>query len=250
MTFYSTGVLFCGEISPLFFFLALCGAPECSILSGKNAIEQETIVMTLVDLTRRKGRVNQNAEILASDVPLKSENTQYTGVIYSLKTSSMEGTYLDFPGHIRETDDGLRADNAPLKDFYRIPASVIHLNRKNGGVSAFELEEAFGGIPKTPWLIINAMGETDETELPLRQVWLDHSALDWILAAGIRCLISDVYESPSLHGVFLKLFQAGVSTVCCPANLHSVTAKEVLATCLFLPLENVTQIPCRLIAEY
>ena len=98
--------------------------------------------------------------------------------------------------------------------------------------------------------MINGLGARDETELPKRIVYLDHSALDWIIASGVRYLISDIYESQALHGVFLKLFRAGITAICCPANLAAVTAREAKITCLFLPLQGVTQLPCRLIAEF
>lgn len=205
--------------------------------------------MHIADLTRRWRGGKDGFEAAVSEVPLESANTRYTGVIYRIAESSMLGTYIDFPGHIRETDNGVDAGNFPVRELYRAPASVIRLDRDHGPVSGAELEAAFGGKVHTPVLVINALGARDETELPFRIVYLDHSALDWIIACGVRYLISDVYESQALHGVFLKLFQAGVTTICCPANLAALHCGEVKITCLFLPLAGVTQIPCRLIAE-
>ena len=206
--------------------------------------------MPTIDLTRRADEAELGYKAVLSEVPLESESTRYTGVIYSLTTSSMHGTYIDFPGHIKETDNGLYAHNFPHEELYRVPASVIHLDRDRGPVSGAELEHAFGGVPRTPVLVINGLGARDETELPKRIVYLDHSALDWIIASGVRYLISDIYESQALHGVFLKLFRAGITAICCPANLAAVTAREAKITCLFLPLQGVTQLPCRLIAEF
>ena len=205
--------------------------------------------MHIADLTRRWRGGKDGFEAAVSEVPLESANTRYTGVIYRIAESSMLGTYIDFPGHIRETDNGVDAGNFPVRELYRAPASVIRLDRDHGPVSDAELEAAFGGKVHTPVLVINALGARDETELPFRIVYLDHSALDWIIACGVRYLISDVYESQALHGVFLKLFQAGVTTICCPANLAALHCGEVKITCLFLPRAGVTQIPCRLIAE-
>ena len=205
--------------------------------------------MLTTDLTRRWIFGKDGYEAAVSEVPLESASTRYTGVIYRISESSMLGTYIDFPGHIRETDNGVDAGNFPVEELYCAPASVIRLDRDHGPVTGAELEGAFGGKVHTPVLVINALGARDETELPNRIVYLDHSALDWIIACGVRYLISDVYESQALHGAFLKLFQAGVTTICCPANLGALKHREVKITCLFLPLAGVTQIPCRLIAE-
>ena len=101
--------------------------------------------MPTIDLTRRADEAELEYKAVLSEVPLESESTRYTGVIYSLTTSSMHGTYIDFPGHIKETDNGLYAHNFPHEELYRVPASVIHLDRDRGPVSGAELEHAFGG---------------------------------------------------------------------------------------------------------
>lgn len=131
---------------------------------------------------------------------------------------------------------------------------MIHLDRDRGPVSGAELEQAFGGVPRTPVLVINGLGARDETELPKRIVYLDHSALDWIIASGVRYLISDIYESQALHGVFLKLFQGGYyCDMLVRRSFQAVTAREAKITCLFLPLQGVTQLPlpsdCRILIK-
>ncbi len=183
---------------------------------------------------------------------LQSEDTRYTGVVYQYTTGSMMGTYIDFPGHIKETDDGMTAANFPIERLYRIPAAVIHLDRADGsgGVSGEELERSWGGRPDTPAIIINALGRKNPHDIRLRSVFLDHSALDWIIGCGCKFLVSDIFESVALHGVFLKLFQHGVSTLCEPVNLAALTAPEVKLTVLFPPVPGLTQIPCRAIAEF
>ena len=206
--------------------------------------------MSIVDLscgfsaeTVRKIRIRE--------VPLKSEQTAYTGLVYDGEINSMDGSYVDLPGHIRETDNGERADNVPLENFYRIPCSVIRLNRKSGSgaVSASELEQAFGGPVSTPALMINALGKLEPDEIDLRSVWLDFSALDWMIACGVRLLVSDIYESKALHGVFLKLFSAGVTTVCEPRGMSRIGGKVIELTVLFPKVSGVTQIPCRILAD-
>ena len=192
-----------------------------------------------------------NLTVHTKDVPLSSGKTEYTGLIYSWNTSSMLGSYIDFPGHIRETDDGVRADNADPADFWRMPCSVIRLDRASGSgeITAKELEEAFGGRPSDRALILNALGRRDAFDIERRTVWLGENALDWIIGCGVTCLVSDVYESRELLGVFLKLFRAGVSAVCEPFGLDSLTEKRVLLSIVFMPVPGVTQLPCRILAE-
>ena len=188
------------------------------------------------------------AKIALRRVPLKSQKTAYTGMVFDFPVNSMDGSYIDFPGHIAETDDGQRADTVPAEDFYRVPCTVIHLNRQSGPVGAEELAAA-GGRLETPALLLNALGTFDADQLPCRSVWLDDSAVDWLVDSGIRLLVSDIYESPALEGVFLKLFQARISTVCEPRRLAAVKGPQVLLTISFLRLPIVTQIPCQILAE-
>ena len=190
-------------------------------------------------------------KIRLKEIPLKSAQTAYTGMVYDFELNSMDGSYIDLPGHIKETDDGQRADNVPPEQFYRMPCSVIRLNRTNrsGAVSAAELEQAFGGQVMTPALMINALGTLEPDEIDQRSVWLDFSALDWIIGSGVRLLVSDIFESPRLDGVFLKLFKAGVSTVCEPRHMSRITKKIVELTVMFPNIPGMTQIPCRILAD-
>ena len=191
------------------------------------------------------------AKVRLREVPLKSAQTAYTGMVYDFEFNSMDGSYLDLPGHIRETDDGQRADNISAADFYRLPCSVIRLDRKSGSgaVSAAELEAAFGGRVSTPALMINALGTLEPDQIENRSVWLDFSALDWMISCGVRLLVSDIFESQALDGVFLKLFEAGVSTVCEPRGMSRIRTKTVELTVLFPRFPGLTQIPCRILAD-
>ena len=73
--------------------------------------------------------------------------------------------------------------------------------------------------------------------------------MEWLKKTPCKLLISDVYESKALEGVFLKLFEGGISTICEPANLHELPSGQVKLTVLF-PKIPVTQLPCALIAEF
>ena len=206
--------------------------------------------MSIIDLTC-SFPAEAAGKIRLREVPLKSAQTAYTGMVYDFEVNSMDGSYIDLPGHIRETDNGERADNVPAENFYRVPCSVIRLDRKSGSgaVGAAELEQAFGGEVTTPALLVNALGAREPYEIDNRSVWFDFSALDWMIACGIRLLVSDIYESQALEGVFLKLFRAGISTVCEPRNLSKVKSKVVELTVLFPKIPTLTQIPCRVIAD-
>ena len=208
--------------------------------------------MPAVDLTFDFVGERFAPEIIRKELYLKSGQTEYTGVVYDMKMDGMSGSYIDFPGHIAETDNGLYADNCPLDMVYRVPASVIRLDRESGSgaVSADDLEKSFGGRVTTPALIINALGNKEITEVQNRSVYLDNSAVQWIIDCKCNLLVSDIYESTALHGVFLQLFKAGVTTVCMPSKLHTLAAKKVALTVLFAKMPQVTQLPCRIVAEF
>ena len=181
---------------------------------------------------------------------LKSTATRYTGVVYDFRFNGMTGSYIDFPGHIAETDDGRRADNVDLADFYRMDATVIHLDRteRPGGITGAELEAVCGGVPNTPAVIVHAMGPMEPMDIKFRSVWLTMDAVEWLIAAKCGILVSDAYESPALEGVFLRLFQAGVIAVCEPYRLREIP-ERIKLTIGFMKLP-ATQIPCTLLAEF
>jgi kynurenine formamidase len=183
----------------------------------------------------------------------QEDGRSYTGLIYQFAHGSMVGTYADFPGHIRETDDGTTAESYPLGKLYAVRAAVIHLKRKSGSgaVTARELQAAAPRPLRRPGgLVINALGALRFDEIENRSVWLSADAVEWIGSLGIHLLISDIYESKGLHGVFRGLFAAGITTICCPINLHRLTAPRVKITCLMLRYHGVTQVPCRILAEF
>lgn len=207
--------------------------------------------MNLVDLTQPIGAGNEQMRVSVRKVALRSDKTAYTGMVYDFAGDSMQGSYIDFPGHILETDDGRRADTVDLADFYRMDASVIRLNRLSGsgGITASELEQAAGGRPDTPVVIINALGEADPLDIAPRSVWLTLDAVDWLIGCNCRLVVSDVYESTALEGVFLKLFAAKIAAVCIPRRLGLLPASRVKLTVSFAKIA-VTQLPCTLLAEF
>ncbi len=207
--------------------------------------------MAYVDLTADFRGRKVLPEILQREVALKSDKTEYTGVVYNISTSTMMGSYIDFPGHIKETDDGVNGANSDLADFTNMSAAVIRFDRAGepGGITAEDLENAYGGVPDTQAVIINALGSVSSFDIPPRSVYLTLDAVEWLKKTPCKVLVSDIYESTALEGVFLKLFEGGISTVCEPANLHKLPAGKVKLTVHFAKIP-ITQLPCTLVAEF
>ena len=207
--------------------------------------------MGYVDLTADFRGRKVLPEIVQREVALKSDKTEYTGVVYNISTSTMMGSYIDFPGHIKETDDGVNGANCDLADFTNMSAAVIRFDRAGqpGGITAEDLENAYGGVPDTQAVIINALGSVSSFDIPPRSVYLTLDAVEWLKKTPCRVLVSDIYESTALEGVFLKLFEAGISTVCEPANLHKLPSGKVKLTVHFAKIP-ITQLPCTLVAEF
>ena len=176
----------------------------------------------------------------------------YTAMIYHFRHNSMAGTYIDFPGHIKETDDGLDAITYPLERLYRVKAAVIHLKHQSGSgrIGAQELAAAGPPINGAGALILNALGQRRFDEIAERSVYLGKDAVEWIIEVGFHLLVSDVFESNTdPQQVFNMLFAHRVSTVCCPINLHEIKQPIVKLTALPLRFVNATQLPCRAVVE-
>lgn len=211
------------------------------------------IFMRLVDLTQplppaQNGRPTTRAE----EVPLVCDGRDYTGVVWHFHHDSMAGTYIDFPGHIRETDDGRGALDYPPGKLHRVRAAVLHLDRadESGAIEAGELSAACPDTAHCGALVINALGKTPFDAIAYRSVFLAKSAVRWIIGTGIHLLVSDVYESRTCsEGVFPRLFENGVITVCHPVHLDRLTSPYVTLTALPLCVPGAAQLPCRVLAE-
>ena len=188
----------------------------------------------------------------SATVALEERRIQnYTGMVYHFRHDSMAGTYIDFPGHIKETADGFDAANYPMEKLFRVEATVIHLDRASGS-GAVTADEVAAACPK-PFrgqaLVLNALGTRRFDAIESRSVWLGRDARRWIIERNIHLLVSDVYESKTLEGVFLDLFGAGITTVCLPINLSALITPYVRLTALPVRFETATQLPCRVVAE-
>ena len=220
--------------------------------------------MTVLDLTvpippvetqREKpdGPAKYVATVATHRWHIASSAGDYTARVHVFSYWSMSGTYIDFPGHVVETDDGVDAASASLADLFRVESAVLHLRRQDepGAVSAAELEAAAAGLPAFPGLVLNALGDRRFDEVPPRSVYLSREAVAWMVARGVRLLVSDIYESATRpQNVFPHLFRAGIATVCCPAPLSRLPGKRARITALPCAVPGATQAPCRLIAEY
>ena len=121
--------------------------------------------MAVVDLTWDFKGERYAPEIVRKEVFLKSGKTEYTGVVYNISTSTMMGSYIDFPGHIKETDDGVNGANSDLADFTNMSAAVIRFDRAGepGGITAEDLENAYSyrilwHAHNAPWVHAMAWG--------------------------------------------------------------------------------------------
>lgn len=194
------------------------------------------------------------AHIFLERIPLKSDRTAYTGMVYHFRYGSMETSYLDLPGHIAETDDGFHAKNVNLLDYYRRKTQLLRIPtpaNQEYGITPADLDKALGDRAWEPWMVINALGEADDGYQPDRKIYLTLESVDHLARNGVKVLFSDAWESPRLDGVFLRLFDAGISGVCNLVNLNKLPDdREFYLTMSFLPYPgNVTQIPISLIAE-
>lgn len=213
----------------------------------------ETEHVRLIDLTL-PAPVAQSGEPTCrlEERHLTCGDLPYTGMVYHFRHDSMAGTYIDFPGHIKESDDGLDAATYPLEELYRISAAVVHLNRTSGSgrIGAKELSEAYPRVSGACALILNALGSRRFDEIEERSVYLGRDAVQWIIDCGFHLLVSDVYESnTNPQQVFNQLFAARVSTVCCPINLNLIDCPVVTMTVLPLRFRGATQLPCRVVVE-
>lgn len=194
------------------------------------------------------------AHIFLERIPLKSDRTAYTGMVYHFRHGSMGTSYLDLPGHIAETDDGCDAQNVNLLDYYRRKTQLLRIKtpaNQEYGITPADLEKALNGREWQPWIVINALGSAADGYQPSRRIYLTLEAVDYLARNGVKVLFSDAWESPRLDGVFLRLFDAGISAVCNLVNLDKLPAdREFYLTMSFLPYPGkVTQIPASLIAE-
>jgi kynurenine formamidase len=220
--------------------------------------------MALVDLTLCIP--DEEQETLAPDEPFSARRTMrtrewrlssgalsYAARVHYFEHWSMAGTYLDLPGHIVETDDGVDARTAPPERFYRLDAAVVRLDRgwRPGRITADELAAACppAAFPARA-MIVHALGPRRFDQIEARSVYLGRDAVAWIVRSGISLLVADVYESDTdPQHVFPDLFRAGIYVVCHPVNLDRLNGPRVKLTALPLRVAGATQLPCRVIAE-
>ena len=149
--------------------------------------------MKLIDLTYPMEETYKNKPaVIPSFFPLKIKGKPYSAVIYDFNWGGMMGSYIDFPGHIKETDDGVDAFRAPLENLYELPAAVIHLKREGtpGPISAKELEETRVKVPRGGGLIVNALGKKRFNEVPPNSVYFGRDAIKWIVGTKIKLILN------------------------------------------------------------
>lgn len=182
-------------------------------------------------------------------VTVPSGSRTYHAICHTIEMDGMSGTYLDFPGHIRETDDGHDAGSVEMEQFYLLETTVIRLNRQGRPPEITRLELEQTGTPvRGSALIIHALGEQNFLDFPKEadMPYFGESTFDWITATGIRLFASDVYEKQGdARGIFPALFRVGIAAVCHPVHLSAVPAPYTHCCAIFNRHPGAVQIPCR-----
>lgn len=208
--------------------------------------------MKLIDLTDTMPEKQKDAPICRKEIwDIANAREQVQAAVFRFAHDSMAGTYIDFPGHMVSTDDGVDAANCPPEALYRLDATLARLDRRDkpGAVTAEELASAAGEVTGQA-LIVHTLGPLRYDDVPERSIYFAREAAEWIVDSGVKLLVSDIYESNDHpQGVFSVLFGGGVSTICCPVNLHLLPAGPITVTALPLKFPGATQLPCRVIAE-
>jgi len=207
--------------------------------------------MRIIDLTSPIQAVQEGAPTVSPYiVPLTLRGEKYRGACYRLALNGMSGTYVDFPGHIAEFDDGLDAGNCPIENLFMLDTTVIHLRRDAAvrEVTADELEAAGIGF-KGEVLIVHALGEKSWSDFDVAAIpYFGPSAIQWIVGRRPKIFVSDIYEKrPDQQGIFVELFRNHISCVCCPANLDQIRETYPKSCIAPLKLDQVKQAPCRLV---
>lgn len=201
--------------------------------------------MEIIDLT---GTIQK--DFRTDIVKIFLQDKTYHAFVHNFNLSSMDGTYIDFPGHIKEFDDGFDASNYPDKKLFMVDATLLRLDRRNKEreIHVEELESTNVKID-TPAVIVdsgwNQILKKDQNEI----YFFGKDAIQWFVSKKIYLFVSDVYENhKEPRGIFVEFFKAGILTVCNPSNLHRIK-KQKLKICVFpLKIKGATQVPCRVLA--
>ena len=207
--------------------------------------------MKIIDLTCKiiKGIPGKNVSV-CSIKKIKMPEKDYQGLIYDFYLSSMSGTYIDLPGHIKEFDNGLDASNYPLEKLFMVDTTVIRLHRQGLGreIRAEELEKT-GISVKNQGLLINSGWDLGAGKPTQEIPFYGRDAIEWIVSKGINLFISDVYENHSdPRGIFVEFFKAGIACVCIPANLEKLSKSKIKVCAIPIRIPGAVQVPCRLLA--
>ena len=204
--------------------------------------------MRLVDLTLPIAFDTDDARREDYFLPLAIQGRAYRALCHRFAFDGMSGTYLDYPGHVAETDDGDHAGVCPLERLFMLPTTVIHLDRDPADrvVTAAELEGA-GVEVRGEALIVHALGAKRFSDFNLETIpYFGPDAIQWIVRHDLRLFASDIYENRhDLQGIFTELFVRGISCVCLPVDLHEI--RETHPRCCAVParMEGAVQLPCR-----
>lgn len=204
--------------------------------------------MRIIDLTREIVFPGERGQVENYHVPLPVQGRSFTALCHTMHINGEIGTYIDFPGHIVEYDDGVHAGNCPVEDLFMLDTALIRLDREGLGreVTADELESAGAGV-KGDVLIVHALGTRDCTEFGIEDIpYFGPGAIRWIADKRFRIFASDIYEDKTdMKGIFPELFKRGRATVCLPTNLHEIRETYLKSCIIPVRMAGIVQLPCR-----
>ena len=192
-------------------------------------------------------------EIIPRIVPLKqADGKEYLGLCTGFSSCSSSGSYIDFPGHIDITENGVNAGTVDILEYYRRKAYLVRpeLNAA-GGITAQALQDACKDMPgDVKILIVDGCRLQEDIDPAAGQSYFELETADVLADMHLTCLVADSYEKKNYEGVFYQFFQRGLPCVCAPCKLWLLPEKTVFTlSVIFLPVNGAVQTPCRLIAE-
>ena len=202
----------------------------------------------LIDLTLTFNHTDFPSSIETYNVSLDIEGESYNAACYKFANDGMCGTYVDFPGHLVEFDDGTHAGNYPMEKLFMVPATFLRLNLQAGQreITIADLEAARTEI-KGEMAILHALGDKNFYDYTPETIpYLKKETFEWFIGKGIRLFASDVYENKcSYEGIFPAFFKNRITCVCYPVNLQAISSTYLHACVVPLKVDNVVQLPCR-----
>ncbi|MFA5646251.1 MAG: hypothetical protein WDA18_07860 [Candidatus Ratteibacteria bacterium] len=185
-------------------------------------------------------------------IPIVAAGRSLTGICHSFSFDGMSGTYIDFPGHIRECDNGIHAGNISIEPLLSMETTLIRLTLPLGKreITRKDLEST-GVKVRGRALIVHVLGSYDDEDFPVKTLpYFSSDTFSFFTESNIMIFASDVYENRGaggMTGIFEALFSAGILCICKLTNLHQIQGSYLTTSVLFNKHPGVVQLPCRFV---